>query len=97
MENSEFEKSKVFSVADALEYVPNSMVTKVIIREPTGNVCVMAFDTNEFFEGKSIPFDTIIQIIEGKAEIIIDDNPYGLETGQSIIIPTRYHNMIKAS
>ncbi len=96
MEHSEFTKSKVFSVGDALEYVPNSIATQVIARTRTGHVQAMAFDANKLLNSKSIPFDTIIQIVEGKAEIVIDNNSHVLEIGQSIIIPAHSRNVIKA-
>lgn len=46
---------------------------------------------------KTSPFDTFIQVIDGKAEIIIDNKSNILETGQSIIVPAHSHNTIKAN
>ncbi len=46
---------------------------------------------------KISPFDTFIQVIEGRAEVVIDDKSNLLETGSSIIIPAHTRNTIKAN
>jgi quercetin dioxygenase-like cupin family protein len=97
MENVEVEKSKVFIIVEIIEYVPNAVVIKTIIKKTTGNVTVVSVDTGENLTEKLSAFDTFIQIIEGRAEILINDNTQILETGQSIIIPAHTKNMIKAN
>lgn len=97
MENSEFGNSKILIIVEILEYVPNSVVIKTIIRKTTGNVTAVSFDSGEALSEKKSPFDTFIQVIEGKAEIMIDDQTFMLETGQSIIIPAHARNTIMAN
>ena len=97
MENTEIEKSKVFIIAESIEYEPNAVVIKAIIKKTTGNVTAVSFDSGEDLNAKISPFDTFIQIIEGRAEIVIDDNSQTLDTGQSIIIPAHSKNTVKAN
>jgi len=97
MKNTEFIKSDAFNVAEVIDYVPNSVVIKSIIKKITGNVSAVSFDSGELLCGKTSPFETFIQIIEGKAEVVIDDKSNLLETGQSIIIPAHTPNTIKAN
>jgi quercetin dioxygenase-like cupin family protein len=97
MEKAEVEKAKTFNVSDMLEYIPNSVVIKSILRKITGNVSVVSFDAGEELVGKTAPFDTFIQIIDGSAEIIIDDKSNFLSSEQSIIIPAHSSNTIKAN
>lgn len=97
MENTEVEKSKVFIIVEIIEYVPNAVVIKTIIKKTTGNVSAVSFDSGENLTEKISPFDTFIQIIEGSAEIIINDDSQTLETGQSIIIPAHSKNTFKAN
>ena len=94
MENKELEKSKAHITVEIIEYIPNSVVSKTIIKKSTGNISVMSFDTGEGLTEKTSPFDTFAQIIDGKAEIVIDGNANQLETGQSIIIPAHKSNLI---
>lgn len=93
----EFEKGNIFIIVEIIEYVPNSVVIKTILKKTTGNVSAVSFDTGEGFAEKTSPFDTFIQVIEGKAEIIIDAKSHDLTIGQSIIIPAHTRNMINAN
>jgi len=97
VEAPEIEKAKAFIIVEIIEYVPNSVVIKTIIKKTTGNVTAVSFDTGEALTEKIIPFDTFVQIIDGKAEIVIDGKSNLLETGQSIIIPAHSSNVVKAN
>jgi len=97
MDTVDIEKSKAFIIVEIIEYVPNSVVTKTIIKKSTGNVSAEAYDTGEGLSEKISPFDTFAQIIDGKAEIVIDGKSHFLNTGQSIIIPAHTPNIIKAN
>ena len=97
MDNIDIEKSKAFIIVEIIEYVPNSVVTKTIIKKSTGNVSAEAFDIGQGLSEKISPFDTFAQIIDGKAEIVIDGLSHFLDTGQSIIIPAHTPNIIKAN
>ena len=96
MDNSELVKSTAHILIEIIEYVPNSVVTKTIIRKTTGNISVVAIDTGEAIAEKISSFDTFIQIIEGTAEVVIDEKSNLLKTGEGIIIPAHISNNIKA-
>ncbi len=96
MENREQEKGKAFIIVEIIEYVPKSVVIKTIIKKTTGNVTVSSFDTGEALTEKTLPFDTFIQVIDGRAEIAINDTSHQLDTGQSMIIPAHSRHIIKA-
>src|SRR5580704_17842043 len=91
----ELEKSISHIIVEIIEYVPNSVVIKTIIKKSTGNISVMSFDSGEGLTEKTSPFDTFAQIIEGKAEMVIDKISHFLGAGQGIIIPAHSSNYIK--
>src|SRR6187402_835429 len=95
LDSSELEKSKAHIIVEIIEYMANSVVIKTIIRKSTGNISVMSFDSGEGLTEKTSPFDTFVQILEGKAEIVIDKETNLLESGQGIIIPAHSPNFIK--
>ena len=97
MENSEVEKAKSFIIVEIIEYIPNSVVTKTIIKKATGNVSVISFDSGEVLREKISRFDTLAQVIDGTAEIIISEESTILKTGQAIIIPAHSETLIKAN
>jgi quercetin dioxygenase-like cupin family protein len=95
MDTPELEKSKSHIIVEIIEYVPNSVVIKTIIKKSTGNISVMSFDSGEGLTEKTSPFDTFAQVIEGRAEIVIDKISHLLESGHGIIIPAHCPNFIK--
>jgi quercetin dioxygenase-like cupin family protein len=97
MVNHEVELAKAFIIVEIIEYVPNSVVIKTIIKKTTGNVSAVSVDAGEALAEKVIPFDTFVQIIDGNAEIIIDGESNLLKTGDSIIIPAHVSNSVKAN
>jgi quercetin dioxygenase-like cupin family protein len=86
-ENIELEKSKSHIIVEIIEYVSNAVVSKTIIKKTTGNITVSSFDAGEELAEKSSPFDNYIQIIDGAAELMINDKQYKLRLGEGIIIP----------
>jgi quercetin dioxygenase-like cupin family protein len=94
-ENKELEKSTSHIIVEIIEYVPNSVVSKTIIKKSTGNISVLSFDSGEGLTEKTSPFDTFAQIIEGKADIVIDKVSNLLESGHGIVIPAHSPNFIK--
>ncbi|HTI12081.1 MAG TPA: cupin domain-containing protein [Puia sp.] len=94
-DSTKLEKSKSHIIVEIIEYVPNSVVIKTIIKKSTGSISIMSFDSGEGLTEKTSPFDTFAQIIEGKAEIVIDKVSNLLQSGQGIIIPAHSPNFIK--
>ncbi|HEY1869431.1 MAG TPA: cupin domain-containing protein [Chitinophagaceae bacterium] len=96
-ETKEMEKSKVQIIVAIIEYVPNAIVSKTIIKKITGNITLMSFDSGEELAEKTSPFDTFAQIIEGSAEITIKEKMHVLHLGEGIVIPAHARNRIKAN
>ncbi|HSZ86432.1 MAG TPA: cupin domain-containing protein [Puia sp.] len=94
-DENELEKSKSHIIVEIIEYMANSVVIKTIFKKSTGNVSIMSFDSGEGLTEKTSPFDTFVQIVEGKAEIVIDKVSNMLDSGMGIIIPAHSSNFIK--
>jgi len=92
---NEIEKSRSHIIVEIIEYMPNAVVIKTIIKKSTGNISVMSFDAGEGLTEKASPFDTFAQIIDGSAEIVIDKVATILKTGEGIVIPANSPNFIK--
>lgn len=96
MKYNDVEKAKILNIADMVEYVPNSVVVRIIEKRATGNISAVSFDSREAWSEVVIPFDTFIEIIEGKTDIEIDGVSNILNKGQSIIIPAHTQSIIRA-
>lgn len=93
-DNTELEKGASHIIVEIIEYVSNSVVMKTIIKKSTGTISVMSFDSGEGLTERTSPFDTYAQIIEGKADIVIDKVSNLLVSGQGIVIPAHSPNHI---
>jgi len=96
-ENIELEKLRPHIIVEILEYIPNSILTKTIIKKTTGNITVTSLDAGEELAEKTSPFDTFIQIIDGTAQVEISNKKYKLRLGEGIIIPAHSSHCFNAS
>ena len=96
MESNEFEKSKIFSFKGSVEYAGGAIVSKTVLKRQTGNISLFAFDKGEALSEHTAPFDAMIQVVDGKADIIIGGKSFILETGESIIMPADIPHAVKA-
>jgi len=85
---NELEKLKPQMIVQVIQYMPNAVVSKTILKRITGNVTLSSFDVGEELPEKLSPFDTFVQIIDGKAEVTIDEKIFTLKLGEGMIIPS---------
>lgn len=97
MADHEFKKLIAFRIKDKLDYVSNTIVTKHILNEKTGNIMALAIDYGKVYLPKATPFSTFIQIIEGEAEVVINEQSTYLQNGDCIIIPGHTIHTIEAN
>jgi quercetin dioxygenase-like cupin family protein len=97
MDTTELEKAKAHIIVEIIEYIPNAVVSKTIIRKITGNITASSFDAGEELAEKISPFDNYIQIIDGTAEITIDKKKHKLKLGEGIIIPAHASHIFNAN
>ena len=94
MDTNEIEKSKIHITVEIIEYIPNSVVIKTVLKKSTGNISVMSFDNGEGLTEKTTPFDTFVQVIDGAAKLVISGESHLLQTGQSIVIPAHASHVV---
>jgi quercetin dioxygenase-like cupin family protein len=97
MTTPEVEKEKSHIVVEIIQYIPNAVLSKTILKKLTGNITVSSFDAGEELAEKTSPFDNYIQIIDGTAEIIINEKTHKLTLGQGIIIPAHAKHCFNAN
>jgi quercetin dioxygenase-like cupin family protein len=97
MGTSEFEKSVVFSFKDSIDYSDGGIVSKTVIKKQTGNISIFSFARGEELSEHTAPYDAMIQVVDGRGEIIIGGKSFFLEAGQSIIMPANITHAVKAA
>jgi quercetin dioxygenase-like cupin family protein len=96
MSSNEFEKSKIFSFNDSVDYAGGGIVSKTVLKKQTGNISLFSFAKGEALSEHTAPFDALIQVVDGKGEIIIGGKSFILSAGESIIMPANISHAVKA-
>jgi quercetin dioxygenase-like cupin family protein len=96
MEASAIEKGSVHIIVQIIEYIPHAVVSRTIIRKSTGNITISSFDTGQELAEKTSPFDTYIQIIDGTAQLVLEDKKYDLRLGEGMVIPAHAKHCFNA-
>ena len=96
MESNEFEKARVFSFNDSVEYASGGILSKTVLKKETGNISLFSFARGEALSEHTAPFDAIIQVVDGRGEVIIGGKSFILEAGQTIIMPADVPHAVKA-
>lgn len=88
--------TKAFSLSDLARYQDHSVVSREIVRKPSGTLTVFAFDQGEGLSEHTAPFDALVYMLEGEAEISIDKIPHVVKAGEMIIMPAGKPHALKA-
>ena len=97
VDNNELTKSQSHIIVEIIQYIPNAVLSRTIIKKTTGNITALSFDAGEVLDERTSPFDNYIQIIDGTAEIFIDDIKHSLKLGDGIIIPAHSTHSFNAN
>ncbi len=79
-----------------VDYQTGSVVSKTIIKKQTGTVTLFAFDKGEGLSEHTAPFDALVYLIDGEAEVIISGNDNLVKKGEMIIMPANEPHALKA-
>jgi quercetin dioxygenase-like cupin family protein len=79
-----------------IEYQDGSVVSRTIIDKETGTVTLFAFDEGQGLSEHTAPFDALVHILDGKAEVTISGKPFLLKSGEMLIMPTNEPHALKA-
>ena len=88
--------AQAIKLVDAVQYQSGSIVSREVIKKQTGTVTVFAFDEGQGLSEHTAPFDALVHIIDGEAEITISGKLYSLKAGEMIIMPANEPHAIKA-
>lgn len=89
-------KSEILHIAEMVTYQEGSVVSRQITKADTGNVTLFAFDKEQGLSEHTAPFDALVHILEGEAEVRISGTPYQLQAGDAIIMPANEPHALKA-
>lgn len=94
--NDIFEKGKILTLEALVDYSEGGIVSKQILKSSAGNITLFSFDKGQGLSEHTAPFDAMVQILDGKAEIRIGGTPFLLGQGETIIMPANITHALLA-
>ncbi|HSK88308.1 MAG TPA: cupin domain-containing protein [Anaerolineales bacterium] len=90
-------KSEILNIADLVSYQDGSVVSRQITKADAGNVTLFAFDKDQELSEHTAPFDALVHVLDGDAEVRISGKAFNLKTGDAIVMPANEPHALKAS
>lgn len=87
---------QVFRVAELVAYQTGSVVSRQVMKKDTGTVTVFAFAEGEGLSEHTAPFDALVHILDGAAEVTIAGTPFRLAAGDAIVLPAHRPHSLRA-
>jgi quercetin dioxygenase-like cupin family protein len=89
-------KGKAFNLKQSVGYSDGSVVSKTLIKKDIGNVTLFAFDSGQGLSEHTAPFDAVVYILDGKAEITIGGQAQNVVSGEMLIMPANIAHSLQA-
>ena len=96
MNTNEFDKAKIFSFSESVDYSEGGIISKTVLKKQTGNISLFSFAKGEALSEHTAPFDAMITVVDGRGEVVIGGKSFLLEAGQSIIMPANITHAVNA-
>ncbi|MGL4852961.1 MAG: cupin domain-containing protein [Phocaeicola sp.] len=92
-----FKSGEPFNLSALVEYTEGGVVSKQISKNVTGNVTLFSFDEGQGLSPHTAPFDALVQILDGEAEITLDGKRHQVKCGEMIIMPAHVMHALHAA
>lgn len=89
--------AQALKLVDLIDYQDGSVVSREIVRKNTGTITLFAFDEGQGLSEHTTPFDALVYILDGEAEITISRKPFSVSIGEMIIMPANQPHAVKAT
>lgn len=88
--------AQAIGLAGLAEYAPGAVVSREIMKSPAGTVTVFAFDAGQGLSEHTAPFDALVQVLDGEAEIRIGGRPLTVKAGELVVMPANVPHALQA-
>ena len=83
-------------LTDLVDYQEGSVVSRTLIEKKTGTVTLFAFDAGQGLSEHTAPFDALVHLLEGEAEVVISGQPLRLKAGEIVVMPANEPHALRA-
>jgi quercetin dioxygenase-like cupin family protein len=89
-------KGKVLNLKDLVSYQDGTVASRMIVFKKAGTITLFAFDAGEGLSEHSAPYDAILTVTDGEADVTIEGAPFTVRTGEMIILPANKPHGVQA-
>ena len=89
-------KARAHDLAGLVRYVRGSIVSRTIAQNDAGTLTLFAFDEGQKLSEHSAPFDAVVQVLDGEAELVIGGKPVRAAAGQLVVMPANVPHAVNA-
>ena len=93
---NELPAAQALSLASLVNYQDGAVVSRTLLKRPTGTLTLFAFDEGQGLSEHTSPFDAVAQLLEGEAEIVISGKPLTAKSGEVVLLPANQPHSLKA-
>jgi quercetin dioxygenase-like cupin family protein len=87
---------KADNLAALVNYAEGSIVSRTLVDKPVGTITLFAFDKGQRLSEHSAPYDAVVQVIDGRGEVMIAGKPHVVNPGEMIIMPANIPHSVNA-
>jgi quercetin dioxygenase-like cupin family protein len=89
--------ARVADLASLAQYQADSIVSRTLVNRPGGTVTLFAFAQGQALSEHTAPYDALVQVLDGRAEITIADEKFSVTQGEAIILPANKPHAVHAN
>ncbi|SFM58989.1 cupin domain-containing protein [Thermodesulforhabdus norvegica] len=86
----------VVPLTDLVDYQEGSIVSRAIVQKKSGTVTVFAFDEGQGLSEHTAPFDALVFVVDGEAEITLSDTVHRVNSGEMMMLPAGEPHSVRA-
>ena len=94
--SSQLKHSSAEAVHGLVDYAPDAVVSRTLLANGAGTITLFAFDQGQGLSEHTAPFDAMVQVLDGEAEISIENRPHNVKAGEMIVMPANHPHAVRA-
>jgi quercetin dioxygenase-like cupin family protein len=88
---------QALNLSEMVDYQEGSVVSRTLIERNSGTITLFAFDAGESLSEHTAPFDAMVYLLDGEAEVTLSHQPLSLKAGEMLIMPAGKPHALKAT
>lgn len=94
--NSQDDLSQPTELTTLVAYQPAAIVSRTLVKKPTGTVTLFAFDTGESLSEHTAPYDALVVLLDGEAEVDVAGETHRVRPGETLLLPASVPHAVRA-